>query len=154
MFFIFYMLKKIRAGRQDFFKLFLSLFFSIQRAYGTFKGYLRDKTIISQNVPSEVQVIFFLFRKRVMVRFQDIHVFSFLTIPWFTKSVTSWWVIVHETGCIYEYKFWTTTHYVTKLSQLIHINKGINFQESLEQLGWLGLNSSSFSIQHPAPITQ
>ena len=89
-----------------------------------------------------------------MVRFQDIHVFSFLTIPWFTKSVTPWWVIVHETGCIYEYKFWTTTHYVTKLSQLIHINKGNNFQESLEQFGWLGLNSSSFSIQRPAPLTQ
>ena len=33
---------------------------------------------------------------------QDIHVLAFLTIPWFTKSVTSWWVLVHETGCIFQ----------------------------------------------------
>ena len=26
----------------------------------------------------------------------------FLTIPWFTKSVTSWWVLVYETGCIFQ----------------------------------------------------
>ena len=24
--------------------------------------------------------------------------------------------IVHETGCIFEYIFWTTIHYVTKLA--------------------------------------
>ena len=29
----------------------------------------------------------------------------FLTIPWFTKSVTSWWVLVYETGCIFKYIF-------------------------------------------------
>ena len=33
---------------------------------------------------------------------QDIQVLAFLTIPWFTKSVTSWWVLVHETGCIFQ----------------------------------------------------
>ena len=32
-----------------------------------------------------------------MFRSRDIQVFVFLTIPWFTKSVTSWWVLVHET---------------------------------------------------------
>ena len=42
----------------------------------------------------------FLFRRKVMFRSQDIQVFVFLTIPWFTKSVTSWWVLVHETEFI------------------------------------------------------
>ena len=72
----------------------------------------------------------FLFRRKVMFRSQDIQVFVFLIIPWFTKSVTSWWVLVHETGCIFEYIFWTTTHEVIKRGQLIDINKGNNFQES------------------------
>ena len=57
----------------------------------------------------------FLFRRKVMFRSQDILVFVFLTsfciltIPWFTKSVTSWWALVHEERCIFEYNFWTTT---------------------------------------------
>ena len=38
-----------------------------------------------------------------MFRSQDIQVFVFLTIPWFTKSVASRWV--HETRCIFEYIF-------------------------------------------------
>ena len=54
--------------------------------------------------------IFFFFHRKVMFHSQDIQVFVFLTIPWFNKSVTSWWVLVHETGCIFEYIFWTTTH--------------------------------------------
>ena len=33
-----------------------------------------------------------------MFRSRDIQVSVFLTIPWFTKSVTSWWVLVQETG--------------------------------------------------------
>ena len=71
----------------------------------------------------------FLVRRKVMFHSQDIYVFVFSTIPWFTKSVTSWWILVHEAGCIYEYIFWTKTHSVTKLGQLIDINKGNNFQE-------------------------
>ena len=63
-----------------------------------------------------------------MFRYQDIQVFVFLTIPWFTKSVTSWWVFVDETRYFFEYIFWTTTHEVTKLGQLIDISKGNNFQ--------------------------
>ena len=31
----------------------------------------------------------------------DIQVLVFLTIPWFTISLTSWWVLVHEAGCIF-----------------------------------------------------
>ena len=46
---------------------------------------------------------FFLFRRKVMFCSQDIQVFLFLTIPWFIKSVTSWWVSEHETGCIFKH---------------------------------------------------
>ena len=80
-----------------------------------------------------------------MFCFQDIQVFAFLTILWFTKSMTSW-VLLHETGCIFEYILWTTTHWVTKLGQLTDINKGNNFQECFVQFGGLGLSSMSFSI--------
>ena len=52
----------------------------------------------------------FLFRRKVMFLSQDIQVFVFFTIPWFTKSVTSWRVLVHETRCIFEYIFWTISH--------------------------------------------
>ena len=64
-----------------------------------------------------------------MFRSQDMQVFLFLTIPWFIKLVTSWWVLLHETGCIFEYIFWTTTHEPTKLGELIDIGKGNNIQE-------------------------
>ena len=92
------------------------------------KGYLCYKTITSQNVPSKAQIKNYLFRRKIMFRSQDIQVFVFLTIPWFTKSVTSQWVLVHKIRCIFEYIFWTTNHEVTKLGQLIDINKDNNFQ--------------------------
>ena len=53
------------------------------------------KTITSQNLLSVAQVKssvrrkVMLFRRKVMFRSQDIQVFVFLTIPRFTKSVTS-----------------------------------------------------------------
>ena len=59
--------------------------------------------------------------------------------------VTSWWVLVQETGCNFEYIFWTTTHKATKLGQLTDICKGNNCQESFEQFGGLELSSSSRS---------
>ena len=43
----------------------------------------------------------FLFRRKVIFRSQNIQVFVFLTIPRSTKSVTSWWALVHETRCIF-----------------------------------------------------
>ena len=54
------------------------------------KGYFRYKTITSQNVSSETQArnLFYLVEKSCFVS-QDIEVFLFLTIQWFTKSVTS-----------------------------------------------------------------
>ena len=48
----------------------------------------------------------FLFHRKVMFSSQDIQVFVFLVILWFSKSVMSWWVLVHETRCIFEYIFW------------------------------------------------
>ena len=65
---------------------------------------------------------------------QDILGFVFLTIPWFNKSVMSWWVLVYETGCIFEFIFWAKTHEVTKLGQLIDISKGNIFLNSLKDL--------------------
>ena len=64
----------------------------------------------------------FLFHRKIMFHSQDIQVFVFLTSPWFTKSVTSRWVLVHETRYVFEYIFWTTTHEVTILRQLIDIS--------------------------------
>ena len=54
------------------------------------KGYLRYKTITSQNVSSEALVKNFLIYRKVMFCSQDIQVFVFPTIHYFTKSVTSW----------------------------------------------------------------
>ena len=81
-----------------------------------------------------------------MFHSQDIEVFKFLTIPWFTKSVMSQWVLVHETRNLFEFIFWTTTHEVTKLGQSIHISSGNNSKESSEKFGGLAIGSRSFSI--------
>ena len=48
------------------------------------------------------RLIIFLFHRKVVFRSQDIQIFVFLTILWFTKFVTSWWVLVYEAGCIFE----------------------------------------------------
>ena len=77
----------------------LKMFFKIC----VLKGYLHYKTATSQNVSSEAQVKSFLFRRKIMFRSQDIQVFVFLSIPWFTKSVTSLWVLVYETWSIFAY---------------------------------------------------
>ena len=46
----------------------------------------------------------FWFHRKVISHSQDIQVFVFL-ISWFSKSVTPWWVLVHDTGYIFEYIF-------------------------------------------------
>ena len=91
------------------------------------KGYLRYKTIISQNA--------FYFEEKLCSVLKIFKFLYFLIIPWFTKSVTAWWVLVHETGCILEYIFSTTNHEPTKLGELIDICKVNNFQESFKQCG-------------------
>ena len=82
------------------------LYFSVlQSCYYCFifsYGYLCCKTITSQNVTSETQVKIFFILWKSYVPFSDIQVFVFLIIPSFTKSVTSWLVLLHETGCIFE----------------------------------------------------
>ena len=57
----------------------------------------------------------FLFHRKVLICSQDIQVFVFLPIPEFIKFVTSWWVLVHETGCTFKHIFLIITHEVTKL---------------------------------------
>ena len=42
----------------------------------------------------------FLFCRKIMFHSQDVQVFAFLAIPLFTESVTSLWVLVHETRYI------------------------------------------------------
>ena len=44
------------------------------------KGYIRYKTITSQNVSFEAQIKNFLFRRKMMFHSQDIQVFLFFTI--------------------------------------------------------------------------
>ena len=87
----------------------------------------------------------FYFIERLCSVLEILKFLYFLTISWFTKSVMSWWVSVHETVCIFECIFWTTTHQVTKLGQLIDISDGNNSQKSFAQFGGLGLSSRFFS---------
>ena len=49
----------------------------------------------------------FLFCRKVMFCSQDTEVSVFLTITWFTKSVVSWCLLVHETRSIFKDIFWT-----------------------------------------------
>ena len=75
------------------------------------KYYLHYKMMTFQNVSSEAQVKDVFISEKSYVPFSWYSsFFAFLSIPWFTKSVTSWWTLVHETGCIFEYIFWTATH--------------------------------------------
>ena len=129
-----------------FLTLLLSQIYDWTTSYGLFKGYLRYKTIASQNVTSQAQLKNFLFFRKVIFRFRDIQVLVFLTIPWFNKSVTSWWVLVHETVYIFEYIFWTTTHWVTKLGQPIGTSKHNNSQEPSKQFERLRLGFKSFLL--------
>ena len=46
------------------------------------KGYLREKTTTSQNLPSEAQVKNFLFRGKVMFHSRGTKVYVFSAIPW------------------------------------------------------------------------
>ena len=55
-----------------------------------------------------------------------------------------------ESICI----FWTKTHYVPKLGQLIDVSKANNFQESFEQFWGVRLSPRFFSIEQAAAITQ
>ena len=57
------------------------------------KSYLHQKLIPSQNVPSEAQAMnFFYFIEKLWSILEIFDFCIFLPIPWFTKSVTSWWL--------------------------------------------------------------
>ena len=64
--------------------------------------YLRYKQQLFKMCQLRHRLRIFLFHRKVKFCCWDIQVFVFLTITRFTKSVTSWWVLVHETGCIFE----------------------------------------------------
>ena len=70
----------------------------------------------------------FLFYRKVILCSRDIQVFVLLTIPWFTKYVTSR-VLVHETGWIFEYTFWNTTHYPQQTWSIDRCKQGQYFSE-------------------------
>ena len=70
-------------------KLFLIVYGTLIVLVTLNKDYLHYKTITSKNVSSEAHIKIFLFRRKTMFCSQDIQVFLFLTIPRFTKSVTS-----------------------------------------------------------------
>ena len=117
------------------------------------KDCVRYKMITSQNKSFETQAQIFFILQESYIPFLRYSSFAIFNIPWFTKSLTLWRILVHETGCMYEYIFWTTTHLVTKLGQLIDTSNGNSFQESFEQFGGLAVSPKSFSIQQLAPIT-
>ena len=79
---------------------------------------------VLRNVKGGTGWKFFIFRK-VSFRSQDNHVSAFLTISWFPKFMKSWWVLVHETGSVSEYIFWTTSvhdkKYKTYFSWIVDI---------------------------------
>ena len=73
------------------------------------KSNLHYKTITFQMCHLRHKLRIFLFCKKFLLCSQDISVSLFLTILWFAKSVMSWWVLTHDTRCIFEYIFWTIT---------------------------------------------
>ena len=62
----------------------------------------------------------FLFHRKVMFRSWDIQVFVFLTMPCFTKSVMSWWVLISTWDMVH---FWI---YLLNHNSLTHQIWSIN----------------------------
>ena len=93
-------------------------------------------------MPCEVQVKTFLFHRKVMFRCRDIHVCVFLTILWFTKSVTSWctWNRVHFR--IYLLNHNSLTHQTWSIDR--YKQGQYFFLEYFEWFGGLGLSFGSF----------
>ena len=104
----------------SFLKLYQKLFL-----VRTIKGQLRYKTITSQNVLFEAQVKSFFISYESYVRFSRYSIFWIFNYPRIYQICDVMMSI--STRCIFEYIFWTTTHKVTKLCQLIDTYKGNNF---------------------------
>ena len=115
-----------------------------------FKCYLCYKTITSQDVSSDAQIKNFVYFVKKLFPFT--RELSFC-IPWFSKSVTLLWVLVHDIGFIFEYLL--NHNSLNHQTLTIDRNKqGNHFLESFEQFGGLGLSSRSFSIWQPISTTQ
>ena len=101
------------------------IYLSVQRPtiFGLLKVTSATKRKLLKMCHLKHRLRIFLFHRKIMFPSQDIQVFVILTIPGFTKSVMSRWVLVHEIRCIFEYIFGTTDHEVTKPGQLIDISK-------------------------------
>ena len=84
----------------------------------------------------------FLSRRNIMYHSQAIQVSVFLTIPWFTKSLTSL-LLVHET--VY---FWIYLLNHSKLGQLIDINRTTIFRNLLNNLDEWGWVPGSFQFSN------
>ena len=89
-----------------------------------FKGCLHCKMITSQNVGSEIQIKSFSLLQQNYVPFSRYSSFSIFNHPMIYQICDVMirictWDKVH---------FWTTTHEVTKLGQLIDISNGNNFE--------------------------
>ena len=86
----------------------------------------------------------FLFHRKVMYYSQDIQVFVFLNILRFTKSIMmSWWLLAHETGCIFQYIFWS----IFCLLEVLILNVHLNFWNSNSKINFganLGRKSQSY----------
>ena len=90
----------------------------------------------------------FLFCRKVMLHSQDIQFFIFLTIAWFTESVTSWWVLVYP-QLIYPPNFVNSYSLFTNQTWSIdrYISKGNIFPESFKQFGGMDLATwSNYSM--------
>ena len=94
----------------------------------------------------------FLVFGKVMFRYQDIEIFVFLTIPWFIKSVTSWWVLGHETVhfWIYLLKHKSLTHQTLAADRYM---QGQQISGIFWTIWWLGINFRSFSTCSNYSIT-
>ena len=110
-----------------------------------FKDYAHYKTITSQNVLSEAQIksFFILWKSYVpFLRYSSFCIFNHLMIYQICEvmmSISTW------EGAFLNI-FWTTTHNVNILGQLIDISKGNTFQGSFEQFEGQGVSSRAFSI--------
>ena len=77
-----------------------------------------------------------------MLRYQNIQVFVFFTMPWFTKFVASWWVLVYDTGLHFWIFFYLGKVNVGKTLILLMWNWMGLFLKKYDLWTWLSFSSS------------
>ena len=80
------------------------------RLISNFKSCLCYKIITSHNASSEALVKNFFILQKSYVPFSRYSSFCIFNHPMLYQICNIIWALVHETGCIFEYIFWTTTH--------------------------------------------